>query len=489
MPEIEAEAALRALLLSRSPPASVARELWSCNGGTYEAYRTCLLGRKQRAAAAPARAAAEDGAARASRAAAAPNSLPATVKYSFEGVKHVLAEATAAVTVLAFASLRNDLLAFGCSDGELWVVALPPDASANAPPACTKARRMHAQAVSALDWSFNNDQLLSAGCDGSLCVWDASDPAAVDCIRSISVPTTAFLCARFNKVNFSLAMVGTSAGGLDVYNCSTGMLHSRYQVTAAHSGVQVTALDSSNHHLFLGDSAACLHMYTAELHGRQLARLRPASRLRLCPGAAPLPAVSTLQFVPFCRATDSPVLLAALQDGALCIVKANEARHTAELHLRRHVPPPGSAAPSASGPSFSVAASAASVASAGAPSASSSAAAAASLQVLRLLRPSVCPLSVIHDVPLITYGSDDTCVYIVDVSARSYSAGLGRAGAVAAAATGGAAAAAADRPMTVTVLKAHRAPVTSVSWSFDEALLASADADGAVVVWQRCRLF
>lgn len=37
--------------------------------------------------------------------------------------------------------------------------------------------------------------------------------------------------------------------------------------------------------------------------------------------------------------------------------------------------------------------------------------------------------------------------------------------------------------------QAHRAAVTAVSWSYDEALLASADAVGTLVLWQRCRLF
>lgn len=123
------------------------------------------------------------------------------------------------------------------------------------------------------------------------------------------------------------------------------------------------------------------------------------------------------------------------------------------------------------------------------------AAAAASTAVIMRLRPSICPLSVIHDVPLITYGSDDTTVYIVDVTARSFAAGRGAGGGGGGGGHGnggnggGGGAPAADRPLTVTVLKAHRAAVTAVGWSYDEALLASADADGTVVLWQRSRLF
>ncbi|KAG2432405.1 hypothetical protein HYH02_012976 [Chlamydomonas schloesseri] len=529
---------LRALLLARNPNACVARELWCTSSGTYSAYRELLHARKQLAAAA--RAGAEGASAAALRAAAAPHTLPATVKYSFEGVKHVLAESTSPVSALAFAALRNDLLAYGCTDGDLWLVLLPA-AGAHTQPVCSKARRMHGQAIQSLDWTYDNSQLLSVGADASLCVWDVADPGAEpNCIRSISCPATSFLCGRFHRVNFSLAMVGTSRGALEIWNSNTGMQHSRYQLAPEKSGVAVTAIECSNHHVFVGDSTGTLHLYTCELKERQLSRLRPAFRLRLAlPGSSSSSSgssngsggggggssVTTLQYVPFCRATDSPVLLAALQDGSLCVVKANEVRHTAELYLRRWVPPPSAAALPAnalggggsggtaggssssasitpSGPSFSARphppAPSASPATAAAAAARSAAAAAAAAAALLRLRPAICPLSPIHDVPLITYGSDDTSVYIVDVSARSFSAGAGAGGrgggggaGGTAAAAGAAAAAAAgqDRPMTVTVLKAHRAAVTAVSWSYDEALLASADAVGTLVLWQRCRLF
>ncbi|GIL75694.1 hypothetical protein Vretimale_15251 [Volvox reticuliferus] len=504
---------IRCYLLGSSPDASVARELWSCGrGATYSAYRECIQQRKQVAAVAAQRAA-FPGAARGGggggtgallpRAAANLQSLPATVKYSFEGVKHVLAEASSSVTALCFAALRNDLMAFGCLDGELWRVILPPPAaSAQAQPTCTKARKMHCGAVTAVDWAFDNSQLLSVGDDGSLCVWDPADPS-FPCIRSVCAPTTSFLCGRFHRVNFSLAMVGTSAGAVEVLNCSTGMLHSRYQVTSAGSGVQVTALDSSNHHVFLGDSVGILHWFTCELHGRQLSRLKHAGKLRLATGGGGSGAgggghagvgVTALQYVPFCRTTDTPVLMVAQQDGSLCIVRANEVRHTADLYLRRVVTP-------AAGPALSSTA----IASSGSSSASRSraggagpatltataAAATVTTTATALLRfcPAVCPLSVIQDVPLITYGSDDTAVYIVDVTARSFCGPVG--GSRGGGGGGGTVAGAplSERPMTVTVLKAHRAAVTAVAWTYDEALLASADAEGTVVLWRRSRLF
>ncbi len=35
------------------------------------------------------------------------------------------------------------------------------------------------------------------------------------------------------------------------------------------------------------------------------------------------------------------------------------------------------------------------------------------------------------------------------------------------------------------IAQGHMAPVVDVSWSYNEALLASCDCDGAVIVWKR----
>lgn len=48
----------------------------------------------------------------------------------------MLADSTAAVTALAFASARNDLLAYGGAEGDMWFVGLPP----GAPPVTIKVR-------------------------------------------------------------------------------------------------------------------------------------------------------------------------------------------------------------------------------------------------------------------------------------------------------------------------------------------------------------
>ncbi|PNH03556.1 hypothetical protein TSOC_010389 [Tetrabaena socialis] len=170
----------------------------------------------------------------------------------------------------------------------------------------------------------------------------------------------------------------------------------------------------------------------------------------------------------------------------------------AELEARGHRPRPGPAYRRAPPPPLLSPGGAGAAATAAAATAAAEAAEAATAATLLRLRPSICPLSSIHDIPLITYGSEDTAVYIVDVTAaavRSFNGdrdgrggrrnggGGGEGGGAGGGGAGG------ERPLTVTVLKAHRAAVTAVAWSYDEALLASADADGTLVIWQRCRLF
>lgn len=112
-------------------------------------------------------------------------------------------------------------------------------------------------------------------------------------------------------------------------------------------------------------------------------------------------------------------------------------------------------------------------------------------------QPAVCPLSCIQDVPLLTLGLDDTSLYIYDLAAEGVGGGAGAShhghhglgGGGRGAGSVGTGAGGASRPTTVTVLKAHRAAVTAAAWAYDESLLASADAEGTVVLWRRTSLF
>ena len=94
------------------------------------------------------------------------------------------------------------------------------------PPPPLQLPKVHAKAITGMDWSFDNSQLLSVGEDGALCIWDTSGGGAGSggggrCIRSLALRTP-LRCCRFLRLNPNLAIVGTAAGWIEVYNCSAG---------------------------------------------------------------------------------------------------------------------------------------------------------------------------------------------------------------------------------------------------------------------------
>jgi len=353
---------------------------------------------------------------------ASATALTLSSKYTFDGVRFVLDDSKAAICTLSFANVRNDLLAFANCSGELWFAELPPlpsqdraAADINSLPIVVKAPKIHVKVINSMDWSFDNSQLLTAGDDGAICIWDTQ---AATCIRSISI-LVPILCARFHRLNPNLAAVGTSSGLLELYNCSAGTLHQKCHVAGAfQKDLQVTAVAISNHHVFAGDSYGFVHLYRCEMQDGSVHRLVWHSKLHVT--ASHKSPVHQVEYVPFCRSTDTPVLLCSCRDGTIAIVSIHEKHHRMELHSRCAAPP-----------------------------------------MARNMRIALCPLSIIQDMPRITSGSEDTNVYIYNVT------------------SGG------SKPSVVNTLKGHRAPVVDVSFSFDETLLATADCDGTVIIWHR----
>ncbi|GAX78799.1 hypothetical protein CEUSTIGMA_g6236.t1 [Chlamydomonas eustigma] len=385
---------LREHAISTDRSSRVFRELWSLNGRTYTAYRS-LLGNPAslRSSSAHAPHAGELSETRL-------NMSSNTRKYTFHGVKLICDESRVAVTIVRFANIRNDLLAFGNLDGDLWVIRFPPeddismaaDSGSSAPsssttkpyrrsglgPLVSKMPKAHVRAISSLDWSFDNSQLMSVGEDGMLCIWDAG-------------------------------------GGQ-----FPGTVQLKCQVSGAfQKDLKVSAVEVSNHHIFAGDSAGFIHILRCEMQGGQLHRLLWQMKLSVL--RAQKAPVIHLEFVPFCRATDTPILLSNSRDGTVSLVKVQEKMNRLEIHSWCNMP-----------------------------------------DTSRDIRAAVCPLSVIQDAPRIVMGAEDSSVYILHLAP-----GAGQ------------------KANIVNTLKGHRAPVAAVSFAFDESLLSSGDSAGTLIVWRR----
>lgn len=99
----------------------------------------------------------------------------------------------------------------------------------------------------------------------------------------------------------------------------------------ALAALLLAALDVSNQSVFVGDSWSTIHIWRAEVEkgaagGGQLARLVWQTKLKI--GAADVKApIVGCQYVPFCAATDSPLLLVTSRpagEGVVAVVRVHE---------------------------------------------------------------------------------------------------------------------------------------------------------------------
>lgn len=350
------------------------------------------------------------------------------------GFRHVFDESSCPITVISFAKLRNDLLAFANAEGQVWFVDFSEPRAR-----VSQAPRMHKRGVTALDWSFDNSHLITCGADGSMCVWRVRDAT---CARVISTGGPAH-CCRFHPVNSNMAFVGSDHGRVTVYNVSTGVALRRTQLpTEAPRGsgsgggagapgapppLQVTALECTTQHVFVGDSYGWLHRYKSEMKAGQLQPLDWAQKVRVggggdskaTGGSGGSSGVVTVQYMSFCVATSSPALLTTAQDASVLLLKLGDQGHM-EVAVRYPLPP-----------------------------------------TKTHIKAVLAPLSCMNDYPYITMGGDDTNVniYRLDKGSKHCAA--------------------------VASLQGHSDTVVDVSWSYDESLLATVDADGMAIVWRR----
>jgi hypothetical protein len=245
-----------------------------------------------------------------------------------------------------------------------------------------------------------------------------------------------------NAARAALAQVGTTAGTIEQYNINTGALLHSTPLPFTRDAVAVTALAQSNTIVFAGDSHGCVHLFRTchrKAGGGMHQQLQHSFKLHVA--LSPRSPVAFLQYSAYCQAAQGPILLACHEDGTTCLLQVRP-EGWLDLYSRRQQGP-----------------------------------------VARTIKAVLCPGMAHHGCCYLAAGSEQGRVLICDADP--------------AAAPTPAAAAAQGRLqqqqqqhqglVVVRSLEGHAAPVTDVSWNFDETLLASADAGGGVVVWRRAR--
>jgi WD40 repeat protein len=245
-----------------------------------------------------------------------------------------------------------------------------------------------------------------------------------------------------------LLQVGTAAGTIEQYNINMGALLHSSPLPFTRDPVAVTALAQSNTIVFAGDSHGCVHLFRTchkKAGGGMHQQLQHSFKLHVA--LSPRSAVTSLQYSAYCQAAQGPVLLSCHEDGTTCLLKVRP-EGWLDLYSR--------------GQQGAVA---------------------------RTIKAVLCPGSAHHTCCYLAAGSEEGSVLICDADpAAAPAAAAARLAARPAAAAGEQQQQAQQQQLVVVrALEGHAAPVTDVSWNYDETLLASGDAGGSVMVWRRAR--
>ncbi|KAK9865264.1 hypothetical protein WJX84_008035 [Apatococcus fuscideae] len=408
---------LRAYLWQqKSERAQIKRELWQCEEAGYQAYRAYVsevkeLGLSERWQPRRIRRSTIDSNTSDLEVSSSYSSFTTAAQYAFAGMKAVFHPGEARVTILGFGRQDSTLLAWGDASGSVCIASLQEPAQ------LLHELREHKAPVTDLDWSQDSALLLSASEDCHAALWNASLGTLIRTLRC-NAPVT---CCCFHQVNQNLVMLGTSAGDIDIFNCSTGIRLQRVPVQSAASlnGPGLQALLCTNSGLFAADSRGCVHTFRWEINARGPQKLKVLQKNRL-PGGKPAE-VASMTLAPYCAFTHGPCLLLSTSDGFLTVYRILDSVGKLEVRARVQMPP-----------------------------------------AARKLRAAMCPMLQVQTPEYVTMGGEDTSVYIYDISMQHHKGAK-----------------------VVNKLQGHMAPVLDVAWSSNEMLLASCDCDGVVIVWKR----
>ncbi|XP_076043283.1 WD repeat-containing protein 13-like isoform X2 [Oratosquilla oratoria] len=177
--------------------------------------------------------------------------------YAFSGVHHIFDQHADCVTMVKFGHNDAGLLACASLDGTLSICQVN-----QGQPRVTHTLRKHTAGVTAFDWSFTNDLLVSGSYDGHICLWETGTG---ECLRAVPDQSGAqVLSCLFHPLNSNWIVAGSSRGLVQVLNVSTG--HYPRGGTSKVGG-QVTALsfDVGGTILWVGDDRGVIQSFLFDL--------------------------------------------------------------------------------------------------------------------------------------------------------------------------------------------------------------------------------
>eukprot|EP01027_Heterolobosea_sp_BB2_P019216 GEZU01026997.1.p1 GENE.GEZU01026997.1~~GEZU01026997.1.p1 ORF type:complete len:520 (+),score=79.12 GEZU01026997.1:508-2067(+) len=379
---------------------------------------------------------------------------PLADTYAFVGMHHIFDCATGAITTIKFANNDPDRIAFSTVSGELFLTNALED------PKVQLNLVGHTKAITDFDWSLSNEYILSVSLDRTIRVWDTSN---AKCLRIIyqDEPGT---CVRFlPRTNNNIFIVGSAtdssvdasatitscltanSGHLKVFNLSTGK---ECQTIKFKEAITCLTFTETGDILFAGTSKGDIYVYfyVENDEFKPVVKTTVAKKI-------PLTSISYSSWYSSGKeyGSNPPSLIVnSMQDGVThlkvdnfdyskfaTLMASSNARHGYYSSALKSLLSKIRLTPVTTFPI---------------------------VQRTEPLRSIFCPLISFRSGACFVSGSEDGTVYIYDILKKQ------------------------KQKQVVNKLMGHAAPVISVSFNYDESLLASGDKEGIVILWKRQQL-
>jgi len=347
--------------------------------------------------------------------------------YEFVGMHHIFEVGNGydgtEVTIIKFANDNNDLLAFGATDGCIYI------STAWKKPEIIHKLKGHKDAILDFDWSLSNEYILSVSKDATIRIWNTSNG---HCIRIIEKHGNGVCRAvKFFPANHNFFVVGFDAGTVGLYNLSTGKLVEKLKINKLSMGmggfVNINmSLGASNHvtclcfsqlgdRLFVGDVTGQLWIY--EFDTTKLSFGKMLQKMKVSMNGKSITSID-YQLWTGNSSKANPRILVSSMDSYVHLFQYS---HTGAKYIESI--------------RFPVS------------------------QKNHGVRSHFCPLVSFMASSCFVTGSETSEILF-------YSTKFGASNAI-------------------NKLMGHASPVLDVSWSYDETLLASCDMSGVVILWKR----